>query len=421
MADGFSTDDMLGVYLFENQQLLEKLQKIVLHFKDEPSFDEESINEIFRTMHTMKASSTIMMHDSISAVSHKLEDVFAVLREVGEVNVLHLELIELVLEVVDFITEELVRIQNGESELGDMGFIMLRLDAFLQRIQLENHVEKKEPKTDVIASAQKYYIAPQTKKQDEEDEPFLVIDLESSVEEIEARMARTQEKIMIESRLKTLEPGDFVIKSKDYGRAKQFVQEKPESREVVTYIKVELIKVNHLVNLMEKLERAEDAVLENSDLKVEGLRLDSFDKASAKLKKVSNELQKVIWSMRMVTLESTFHKLNRMVFDVSRKLGKDIDFIMMGEEMELDRSVVDQISDPLVHLVRNAIDHGIELPEVRMDAGKYERASITVSATVESEYINITVADNGKGLDRNEIIQKARQQGLLQLDENTDA
>ena len=421
MADGFSTDDMLGVYLFENQQLLEKLQKIVLRFKDEPCFDAESINEIFRIMHTMKASSGFMMHDNVSAVAHKLEDIFDVLRESTVANVPHLELVEHVLEVVDFITEELERIQNAEPVLEDISLILLRLDQFLQKIEDTKSVVCPEVKQEKEVTAQKFYIAPQNKKADEAEEELFVIDLESSVEEIEARVARTQEKIMIESRLKTLEPGDFVIESRDYGRAKQFVQEKPEKREVVTYIKVDVTKVNHLVNLMEKLERAEVEVLENSDLKVPGLQLEHFDKASAKLKNVSKQLQKVIWSMRMVTLESTFQKLNRIVFDASRKLGKDIDFVMMGEHIELDRSIVDQISDPLIHLVRNAVDHGIEMPEERMAAGKYERAVITVSAYMDADYINITVADNGKGLDRDKIIQKACQQGLLNDDRSEDA
>lgn len=419
MADGFSTDDMLGVYLFENQQLLEKLQGIVLNYKDAECFDEDAIHEIFRTMHTMKASSGFMMHDNISAVSHKLEDIFAVLRDERPVNVPHLELVDHVLLVVDYISGELKRVEDGEALTDDAAPVLHCLDEFLHKVQAQVSVENKETKREEAVSAQKFYIAPQNKKQ-EEEEPLFVIDLESSVEEIEARVARTQEKIMIESKFKALEPGDFVIDSRDYGRAKQFVQEKPQKHEVVTYIKVDVTKVNHLVNLMEKLERAEADVLENPDLKVPGLQMDSFDKASLKLKKISGQLHDVIMSMRMVNLESTFQKLNRLVFDASRKLGKDVDFVVSGEELELDRSIVEQISDPLTHLVRNAIDHGIEMPEERIYADKFEQAWIKVSAYVEGDYICITVADNGKGLDRSEIIEKARQQGLLQGEQAKD-
>ena len=104
MAEGFNTEAMLDMYLFENQQLLEKLQETVLEQKDEDCFDEDAINEIFRTMQTIKGSSGVMMFDDITAVSHKLEDIFYVLRESHPDNVPHLKLVEHVLEVADFIT-----------------------------------------------------------------------------------------------------------------------------------------------------------------------------------------------------------------------------------------------------------------------------------------------------------------------------
>ena len=104
MAEEFNTESMLDIYLFENQQLLEQLQDIVLEQKDEECFDEVSINEIFRTMHTIKGSSGIMMFDNITAVSHKLEDVFYFLRESNPTNVPHMELVEHVLSVTDFMS-----------------------------------------------------------------------------------------------------------------------------------------------------------------------------------------------------------------------------------------------------------------------------------------------------------------------------
>ena len=99
MAEGFNTEDMLDIYLFENEQLLEQLQEMVLEQKDADCFDEDSINEIFRTMHTIKGSSGIMMFDNITAISHKLEDVFYFLRESQPDNVPHMELVEHVLEI----------------------------------------------------------------------------------------------------------------------------------------------------------------------------------------------------------------------------------------------------------------------------------------------------------------------------------
>ena len=119
MAEEFNTEGMLDIYLFENQQLLEQLQDIVLEQKDEECFDEDSINEIFRTMHTIKGSSGIMMFDNITAVSHKLEDVFYFLRDAHPTNVPHMELVEHVLTVADFIGNELEKIQSGDAADGD--------------------------------------------------------------------------------------------------------------------------------------------------------------------------------------------------------------------------------------------------------------------------------------------------------------
>ena len=135
MAEGFNTEDMLDMYLLENGQLLEQLQETVLEQKDADCFDEDSINEIFRTMHTIKGSSGIMMFDDITAVAHKLEDVFFFLRESHPKNVPHLELVEHVLDVEDFISGEMEKIQNGDAVDGDSSELIASLDKFLDKIK----------------------------------------------------------------------------------------------------------------------------------------------------------------------------------------------------------------------------------------------------------------------------------------------
>ncbi|MBQ8626606.1 MAG: chemotaxis protein CheA, partial [Agathobacter sp.] len=511
MADGFNTEAMLDMYLFENQQLLEKLQETVLEQKDEDCFDEDAINEIFRTMHTIKGSSGIMMFDDITAVSHKLEDIFFVLRENHPDNVPHLQLVEHVLEVADFITNELEKIQNGETADGDASEIIAELDVFLKKIKGEGDAAAAKPEAKKTVSApQQFYIAPkaassskyfrikltfnpgvnlvnvhaykavyalkelaedmiyspediisdessveeifengfnillQTQSNEEDlrgiikagydiqavdivecsaeeyrhgfepGAPALTIDLESSVEEIEARAAeRTQEQIMEEAKTKTLAPGDFVIQSKEPGKAKKLAKDKPKKVEKTTYINVDVAKMDMLMDLIGELVISESVVLQNPDLRVPGLNLDNFNKAAQQMSKISTDLQNVIMSMRMVPLTNTFQKMNRIVFDVSRKLGKDIEFEMIGDTTEVDKNIVEHISDPLMHLVRNAVDHGIETNEEKQAAGKKERGKVTLSAKTESGKVWITVEDNGKGLDRTKIMNKARNQGLL--------
>ena len=519
MAEEFSTDGMLDIYLFENEQLLEQLQDRVLEQKDADCFDEDSINEIFRTMHTIKGSSGIMMFDNITAVSHKLEDVFYYLRESHPDNVPHLELVEHVLEVQDFISGEMEKIRNGDSADGDSREIIARLDQFLEKIKNGGEgVEEEAAPANVHEEPKQFYIAPvatsasrfykvyitfypETEMANvhaykavyalkeiaedllyspediisdersaevireegfkillqaqcsEEDirklvgigydiqkvdifeckaEEFLQgfdfggqeehIDLESSVEEIETRSREKEEgaKEAPKEEAKKPEkpkiaPGDFVIKSKEPGKQKKLAKDKPKT-EKASFISVNVSKMDQLMELIGELVISESVVLQNPDLKVPGLNLNSFNKAAAQLSKISTDLQNVIMSMRMVPLTNTFQKMNRIVFDVSRKLGKDIEFEMVGEHTEVDKNIIEHISDPLMHLVRNAVDHGIETNEERVDSGKPDKGKVIMSARTEAGKVWISVEDNGKGLDREKILAKARKQGIL--DEN---
>ena len=163
MAEGFNTEDMLDMYLFENGQLLEQLQDTVLEQKDADCFDEDSINEIFRTMHTIKGSSGIMMFDNITAVSHKLEDVFFYLRESHPENVPHLELVEHVLHVEDFISNEMEKIRNGDPVDGDSSDIIAELDKFLKKIKGEEGTAAdgaSKPAENKSEEPKQFYIAP---------------------------------------------------------------------------------------------------------------------------------------------------------------------------------------------------------------------------------------------------------------------
>lgn len=248
------------------------------------------------------------------------------------------------------------------------------------------------------------------------------IDLDSSVEEIETRAQETQESGDEKKEDKKDEkpqkpakpqvaPGDYVIKSKEPGRQKKLARDKPKAEK--SFISVNVSKMDQLMDLIGELVISESVVLQNPDLKVPGLNLDSFYKAASQLSKISTDLQNVIMSMRMVPLTNTFQKMNRIVFDVSRKLGKDIEFEMIGETTEVDKNVIEHISDPLMHLVRNAVDHGIETNEERLDSGKPDKGKVTLAARMEAGKVWISVIDNGKGLDREKILAKARKQGLL--------
>ncbi len=515
MAEEFSTDGMLDIYLFENEQLLEQLQERVLEQKDAECFDEDSINEIFRTMHTIKGSSGIMMFDNITAVSHKLEDVFYYLRESHPDNVPHLQLVEHVLEVEDFISGELEKIRSGDPVDGDATGLVADLDKFLNMLKNGGAAAgQEEPPENVHEEPKHFYIAPvattdsrfykiyltfypttemanvhayktvyalkeiaedllyspediisdessaetilkegfrillqaQCTEEDirqiigvgydikevdvyeckaeeflqgfdfGEDEPAAapVIDLNASVEEIESKAEAGAGEVKKEAEAPAkskMAPGDFVIKSKEPGKRKTLAKDKKSDK--ASFISVNVSKMDQLMELIGELVISESVVLQSPDLNVPGLYLDNFHKAAAQLSKVSTDLQDVIMSMRMVPLTNTFQKMNRIVFDTSRKLGKEIEFVMVGDQTEVDKNIIEHISDPLMHIVRNSVDHGIETKEERIESGKPEKGKVTLSAKTEAGKVWISVSDDGAGLDRDRIIAKARKQGLL--------
>ena len=208
------------------------------------------------------------------------------------------------------------------------------------------------------------------------------------------------------------QPGDYVIQ-KEAGKAKQITKTKKKKEHKQSFMSVNIDKMNLLMNLMGEMVIAESVVLQNPDLQVPGLDLSNFQKAAAQMSKITTEMQELIMSMRMMPLTNTFQKMNRTVFDVSRKLGKDIEFEMIGDTTEVDKNIIETISDPLMHLVRNAVDHGIETNEERLASGKTEKARVTLEAKNEGGKVWISVSDNGKGLNRKKLYKKAWENGIL--------
>ncbi len=501
MAEDFNMENMLDIFLYESSQLLESLENTVLEKKDEDCFDEPAIDEIFRAMHTIKGSSAIMMYENITKVSHKLEDIFYYIRESHPDNVPHLELVEHVLDVSDFITGELDKIRDGGDPDGDESGIVEELDEFLT--QIKSGIEKageelppenkyEEPSQFYIAPAGggsvKYYKASIYFREDTEmsniraytsvyalkeivddmeympddiisnensadtiieDGFHMLIKCKHSREEIIDAIGDTsgmervevnecsqkefemgfhepdQEPIVIElddkekekkeeKKIKTEPvPGDYVVKGKETGKGKKLAKNQSKSGPKQSYISVNIEKMDSLMDMIGELVIAEAVVLQNPDLKVPGLDLTNFQKAASQLSKITTELQDVIMSMRMMPLTNTFQKMNRIVFDVSRKLGKDIGLDVIGENTEVDKNIIEHISDPLMHLIRNSVDHGIESKEERIAAGKNPRGKITLQAKNEGGKVYVIVKDDGKGLNKHVIYEKAKKNGLV--------
>ncbi len=177
-------------------------------------------------------------------------------------------------------------------------------------------------------------------------------------------------------------------------------------------ISVNLSKLDQLHDIVGEIITTESMVIANPEL--DGLRLESFSKAARELRKLTSELQDTVMSIRMVPLTGPFQKMNRIVRDMKVKLGKDVELKIEGDSTEVDKSIVDNLNDPLMHLVRNCMDHGVEdTAEDRIAKGKPAKATITLAAMNASGEVIITVSDDGKGIDSQKVIQKAERNGLL--------
>lgn len=179
-------------------------------------------------------------------------------------------------------------------------------------------------------------------------------------------------------------------------------------------IRVDLEKLDNLINLIGEIVIAENMVIHSPDL--HDLELDNFNKAAGHLSKIVRELQEMAMIIRMLPISGLFRRMMRLVRDLSRKSGKKIELQLAGEDTEVDKTVIEKITDPLVHLIRNSLDHGIGTPAERTAAGKPESGILRLEARHEEGEVQITISDDGRGMDRKRLIAKAVDKGLIEGD-----
>lgn len=177
------------------------------------------------------------------------------------------------------------------------------------------------------------------------------------------------------------------------------------------FISVNVNKLDSLLNMVGEIVTAQSMVISNANF---GERAhDNFDVAAKQLHNLINELQDIVMSIRMLPVSTVFQKMRRLVRDMSKKVGKDVQLVMLGEETEVDKNVIDSLSDPLMHIIRNSVDHGIESPEERVKLGKPEKGRVVLEARTTGSDVVVTVSDDGRGLQRDKILKKAKEKGLL--------
>jgi two-component system, chemotaxis family, sensor kinase CheA len=196
------------------------------------------------------------------------------------------------------------------------------------------------------------------------------------------------------------------------------VEGSPGGAQSASLLRVDADKVSRLMDLVGELSLSVSETIRSPDLA--GLDLTEFEKSAHRLKLVVREVQDAAAELRLVPVGEVFRRMRRMVRDLERQTEKEIELVLEGEDTEIDKAVVDRLYEPLVHIVRNSADHGLERPDERQTAGKPRKGRITLSAAQVGGDIQITVSDDGRGLNRKRILAHARERGLLDRDEEPE-
>ena len=490
-------ESMVDMYIYETTTLLEQLDQILIKTEGQGSFDKESINEIFRIMHTIKGSSAMMGLENMSSLAHAIEDMFYIIREEKPVISDSKDLYELVFSASDLLKAEIDIMQNDDYDFTDFSPCHDRIKAYVA--VLKNGGGEAPAAEEATASASAAAPAAAegmvTVKVIFDDdckmenlralllvnkirEDCSEISYEPSDIETNADTAKTiidngfivrfkaidgNDQLVINGIEEALNVKSYEIIEEEAAAPAPAVAEAPkaaapapvaaeapkaeapkaeapkpaaapapkadEGKKSVeqinnmlqgrqggggkqSLISVNLNKLDQLMDMVGEIVITEAMVTGNPDLK--GLQLDNFQKSARQLRKLNSELQDIVMSIRMVPLSGAFNKMTRIVRDMKVKLNKDVNLVFEGENTEVDKSVIDNLNDPLMHMVRNAVDHGIEENvEDRIAAGKPAQGTVKLSAYNSSGEVIIVVSDDGAGMNAEKLLDKGERNGIL--------
>lgn len=387
---------LLKDFVTESMDHIRTIEPLLLDLENDPG-NPEHLNSIFRACHTIKGVSGFLGLKEINTLAHSMENVMDMARR--EELLLEPAHIDLLLEAMDCLKELVVRVEgllSGQPFVAPEGYasIMDRLSA---------------PKALRGPESQGTPVGPDKKVGE-----ILVESGGATPEEVKKALddqakgdQRRLGEILIEKK---------AAPARDVGKALAAQNAARKSGTVEETIRVPVERLDQLVDAIGEAVIAQSMIA--ADPTITGLRDQGLERKITQTNLIMRQIQELSMSLRMVSIKSTFQKMARLVRDLSKKSGKEVDLVLEGEETELDKSVVENIGDPLIHMIRNAIDHGIESStEERKDRGKSPRACVSLRAFHRSGNIYVEVADDGRGLDKDRILEKARKQGLCRPEE----
>ncbi|MDL2289640.1 chemotaxis protein CheA, partial [Clostridia bacterium OttesenSCG-928-F22] len=416
-------------------------------------------------------SSAMMNYDNLAKLSHAMEDLFGFIRDnIGVHAYDHNLVCDLVFSAEDVLRSEIENLQDGLPMEADPTELIEQIHAYYEKLKSQASggeaptAEAAAPVSEQPASSanpaaaatptgqEKYYKAVVFFEKECKMENIRAFGILNSIEELCVRVSTIPEDVLkdhsddeivqngftifmqssapmedLKNRIAgnlfidklTIEeisdlagtPLDRRTKPQEAAPARQADAAAAQQAQKYNYMSVRLDKLDKLMNLVGEIVIAETTVSKNPDLA--GLQLESFSKAALQMRKLTDELQDTVMSIRMIPISATFHKLERIVRDMCKKTKKEADLVIIGEDTEMDKNVIDNLSDPLMHIIRNAMDHGIEMPDVREKAGKNRTGKVILEARNTGGDVMITVTDDGKGLNRDVLVQKGIDRGII--------
>lgn len=479
-----TTDSLLDTYLFETNSLLEQLDELLINAEKNSDFTEDDVNEIFRSMHTIKGSSAMLEFSSLMEIAHHIEDLFFYIRENG-IDTLNSEqkseLFNLVFESTDKLREEIGKVERNESLSTEMNAFVAEINDFLKKISAADAKKETAEDTTSATSSSQYsdvqfpdinapyflhvffdegcgmehlrsFMLVTSLKDMDLDFSFFPEDVETNSEtgsyiiehgfflafasedlvdnaiKIVSSTNNIRSYEMIENPTFVQEPeldinedtdmGNIeqkkadIQKTSDNSKSPQPNNQTSHSAVKQSLISVNLSKLDQLMAIVGEIVITESMVTASPEL--QNVKLDSFLKSARQLRKLTDDLQDISMSLRMVSVSGVFQKMNRIVRDMKKSLSKDVRLNIIGEDTEVDKTIVDNIADPIMHIVRNSMDHGIEeTVDERIEAGKSPQGVITLSAQHTGGEVTISVSDDGRGIDPDAILAKAARNGIL--------
>ena len=430
--------EILQDFLVESFELVEKLDEDLVELESNPE-DLELLNGIFRVAHTVKGASSFLNMDVLTHLTHHMENILNKARH-GEL-VITPDVMDVILESVDLMKQLLETIRDTSTDAGvDVSECVARLDKIDGG---DGNVET--PESSAAPIEQEEVVEETSSSSDDEPdyENMSDEDVEAEIERLLAERqaedkAKREAKIAsgesvpeappspeeVEEENDIPEPVAAPVAAKNTSAKKEDFKDDSskaapakKTQTVEQTIRVDVKRLDHLMNLIGELVLAKNRLIKiNDDVeeRYEGEEfLEELNQVVSIVSLVTTDLQIAVMKTRMLPVGKVFNKFPRMIRDLTRELNKKIELEISGEDTELDKSIVEEIGDPLVHIIRNSCDHGIENPDVRLAAGKDEQGTIKLKAYNEGNQIVIQIDDDGKGLDADMLKDKSIEKGII--------